>query len=197
LTCLNIFHCLFHDTISDKAFSHLTELRDFNMSDCPQICITDDSFARLAKLKYLDVSESSDFDQHRTISCVAFSHLKRLTSLNMQSCLAFTDECFSAFTQLRTLCMSHCNQSAITNAAFSHLSNLRVLDMSYCNQAAITNAAFTPLSNLIRLYMNGCNQEQINKRAFSGMPKLLFLSIRNCQQLKLSQKQLRMYSAYR
>jgi Leucine-rich repeat (LRR) protein len=165
------------------------------MSECPQIGITDDSFTRLANLTELDVSESRYIDQHRTISCVAFSHLKRLKKLTMRSCLAFTDECFSAFTELRTLCMSHCNQSAITNAAFSHLSNLRVLDMSYCNQAAITNAAFSHLSKLIILYMHGCNQEQITVLAFEGLYKYAHIDIRYCTQLKLpaSEHKSRMY----
>lgn len=131
----------------------------------------------------LDISSSEELTE---VTVKILSHFRGLLRLRQNSSLAFTDQSFAYFTNLRSLDMEACCQTSITDDAFRFLLNLRSLNMNLCSQTTITDDAFAHLVNLKCLHMEVCRQTTITNEAFRHLRNLTALNLAFCKQTTIS-----------
>lgn len=119
----------------------------------PRSSITDAAFARMSRLRVLDVS-----------------HCYHLTDA------AFDHDCFAS---LEVLVLERCSQEGLTDAAFRKLHNLKKLCMWHVNQEGVTDAAFKSMPRLTELDVSEC--AQLTGAFFAHLPRLAVLNITRCR----------------
>jgi hypothetical protein len=108
-----------YGSLSDKLFSHLSNLRNLSIAHCPYMIPSDESFYYLRNLHVLLMSHTSETN----VTDNAFSYISNVYILEMNGCDKFSDAAFLHLKNLGRLEMVECGQASVTDVTFKHLEN--------------------------------------------------------------------------
>lgn len=174
-------------SVHAKAFEHLTELQELEISGNPWLDhLYMGTFSKQENLMTLLLN----FNGLKTVLAGLFGSLKQLETLQMKSNLIshLPSFLFLNLTKLRVLDLSQNKLHAVTRETFSGLGRLEVLKMNNNLIANLTCDTFHNVSHVTELHLEGNKLEQLNDGVFFGLTNLTVLNLRGNRLTAFSDK---------